>query len=908
MFAQMDRLTALQRSFERPPEESKIMMRWWWFGPSVRKAELEREMRLMKEGGIGGFEVQPVYPLELDDPARGLKNLPFLSDEFIGVLSFASIKARELGLRMDLTLGSGWPYGGPHVPITQAAGKLRYEIVPIPPHALRIPLPDITTGERFVAVFLAPGDRGSFRAESAREVSDVREGAVELPRDLDGPHVLVFFVASRTGMMVKRPAVGAEGFVLDHYDRGAVENHLKFVGDRLMEAFGSHPPRAVFCDSLEVYGSDWTGDLLAEFRRRRGYDLKPYLPALVGGVSEKTGALRHDWGRTLTELFNERFVIPVEQWARQHHTLFRAQLYGIPPASLSSNGLVDLPEGEGARWKKFTATRWASSASHLYGRSVTSSETWTWLHSPSFRATPLDMKAEADLHFLEGINQLIGHGWPYSPENAGSPGWRFYAAGVFNQDNPWWPVMPDISLYLERVSFLLRQGKSVSDVAVYLPTDDAWAQLSPGKVSIHEAISRLLGPNLIPQILEAGYNFDFIDDLVIEKLAKWQDGTLTVGENRYPIVILPGVERIPVATFERLEQFAHRGGALIATRRTPSLGPGLQDLEQQSQKIRDLSERLFKGASAPAHFVVDEERELGPMLRRFIPPDVSLSPRAPEIGFAHRSLGFAEIYFLANSGNERRATQATFRVEGMEPEWWDPFTGMVYSAQVLDRSKGGTIMPLELDPYDSRVLIFSNRPHKSSSRLPRRLPPPLDLSTGWKVSFPDRSIYMDRLRSWTEDDETRFFSGQAAYEKSALVPESLIQPGLEVRLDFGPGNAIPHIERNTPGTEAWFEGPIREAAVVYINGERAGSVWHSPYTVDVTRYLRPGQNTFRVVVGNLAINAMAGRSLPDYRLLNSRYGARFTPQDMENLRPLPSGLLGTVRLTVRESLEPVPAQ
>ena len=102
---------------------------------------------------------------------------------------------------------------------------------------------------------------------------------------------------------------------------------------------------------------------------------------------------------------------------------------------------------------------------------MTSSETWTWLHSPVFRATPLDMKAEADLHFLQGINQLIGHGWPYSPDRAGEPGWRFYAAAVFNQHNPWWIVMPDITKYLQRVSFLLRQGKPANDVALYLPTE-----------------------------------------------------------------------------------------------------------------------------------------------------------------------------------------------------------------------------------------------------------------------------------------------------------------------------------------------------------------------------------------------------------------------------------------------------
>ncbi len=293
------------------------------------------------------------------------------------------------------------------------------------------------------------------------------------------PRTALFFISSRTGMTVKRPAIGAEGFVLDHYSQQAIDTHLHAVGDRLLQAFDTHPPYAVFCDSLEDYGSDWTPDLLEQFRTRRGYDITPYLPALVGDAGPDTAAIRHDWGRTLTELANERFLQPMHAWARQHGTLLRAQVYGYPPVTLSSNRYADLPEGEGKAtinmWREFSDTRWASSAGHLFGSNIISSETWTWLHSPAFRATPLDMKAEADLHFLQGINQLVGHGWPYSPEIAGDPGWRMYAAAALNAHNPWFFAMPDLTKYLQRVSFALRQGKPANDVALLLPNDDVWA-------------------------------------------------------------------------------------------------------------------------------------------------------------------------------------------------------------------------------------------------------------------------------------------------------------------------------------------------------------------------------------------------------------------------------------------------
>ncbi|HEV2349561.1 MAG TPA: glycosyl hydrolase [Terriglobia bacterium] len=896
-------LAGLQRKFQNPLNDCRIMVRWWWFGPSATTAELEREMRQMKDAGIGGFEVQPVYPLALDDPGRGFQNYPYLSPKFLEALQFTSAKARELGLRMDLTLGSGWPYGGPGVPVTQAAGVLRVLAMPLPPAADRMPLPYIGEGEKLIAVFLEQGNPKTFNPEGGRELEDIHHGVVRLPGGLNGPHVLLVFTAGRTGQTVKRASLGAEGFVMDHYDRAAVENYLNTVGGPLVRAFGANPPYAIFCDSLEVYGSDWTGDFLREFRARRGYDLKPYLPELATGRGEKSAAVRHDWGETLTELFDERFVDQIEQWAREHHTLFRAQLYGTPPAILATNAGVDLPEGEGAHWKHFAPTRWASSANHLEGRPVTSSETWTWLHSPAFRATPLDFKAEADVHFLEGINQLVGHGWPYSPPAAGEPGWRFYASTALGPHNPWWLVMPDLARYLQRASFMLRQGQPVHDVAIYLPTDDAWAHFSPGKVSVSEAMDGLLGPHLIPALEAAGYAFDFIDDAAIKRLAKVEKGTLTVGGNPFRIVILPGVERIPIETLRKLEHFARQGGILVATRRTPSRAPGLMDADDQTREIRQTVARLFDGPSAPAHFVQDEGGELGKTLADLYQPDVVMSPSAPEIGFVHRRCEFAEIYFLANTGNQARSVQATFRVDGMRPEWWDPFSGKVKPAQELARSRGSTTVGMDLAPYGSRFLVFSNRQPASEAAVQptRELPAPIDLSAGWKVTFDStgQSVMMNRLRSWTDEDETRFYSGEATYEKTFTLPEDFMAHGMEVVLDFGEGKPIPEVRHKNPGMQAWLESPVREAAVVYVNGQRAGSVWRPPYEVEVTRLLRPGENTLRIVVGNLAINEMAGSTLPDYRLLNNRYGERFTPQDMGNLQPLPSGLLGTIRLVQR---------
>ena len=874
-------LDKLRHDFVDPPANARIMMRWWWFGSAVKTPELERELKTMQSAGIGGVEIQPVYPLALNDPQTGMENLPYMSAPFLDAVRFASKAARNLGMRVDVTLGSGWPYGGPDTTVNEAAGKLRFERVAVPEGAVSVPLPAIAEGEKVIAAFVA-----------GKQTPVTAEGRVNIPAGLSGSDVLLFFIASRTGQQVKRASVGAEGFVLDHYTRKAIEHHLTAVGDPLLQAFGANPPHAVFSDSLEVYASDWTPDLLHGFQKHRGYDLTPHLPALIDDMGRETQAVRHDWGKTLTELAEENYLQPIHQWAASHDTLFRSQTYGSPPVILSSNALVDLPEGEhGPSWRRFSAARWASSAAHLYGKPVTSTETWTWLHSPAFRATPLDMKAEADRHFIEGINQLIGHGWPYSPPSEPEPGWRFYAAASFNDHNPWFEVMPDIAKYLQRISFVLRQGRSANDIAIYVPTDDAWARLVPGKTAVDETVDALLGPALVPQVLNAGYGFDFIDDRAIETLGV-----------PYKLLILPGVERIPLSTMHRLQQYANRSGMIIATRSLPTLGTGLLEEKTETAEINSIAHELFATNNKGTR-LVENEQDLSSVLPAMLPPDLESGAAAPSVGFVHRTLPNAELYFLANSSNRPIIFHASFRVSGLQPQSWDPFTGEAAALPFASEAER-TEVPFSLAPYESRLIVFAKNTKTAAATASRAIanPAKIDLASGWKLSFSNNgpTLNLPRLRSWTEEEQTRYYSGIATYEKSIDIPPSFSEaPGSKIILDFGPGTPVEASPGEATGMRALLESPVHEAAVVFCNGRRVGSVWHPPYEIDLTAHLHPGNNVLRIEVGNLAINELAGRALPDYRLLNLRYGERFVPQGFRDLRPLPSGITGPLQLIKR---------
>ena len=312
----------------------------------------------------------------------------------------------------------------------------------------------------------------------------VSDGTIRVPRG-NGPREVLIASSRLTGQNVKRAAAGAEGPVLDHYSAAAAAEHIRCVAEPLLMAATPELVGSVFCDSLEVYQADWTAGILEEFGRRRGYELRPRLYELL---VDTTGSrrLRIDFHRTLSELYEENFVAVFQRWAAGHGVPFRIQSYGEPPATMSSYRFADLFEGEGWGWTSIPETRWASSAASIHGRSVVSAEAWTWVHSPSFRATPLDLKGEAHEHFLSGVNQLIGHGWPYSPSGGPGPGWIFYAAGALDDRNPWWPVATDLFGYLHRLSWLLQQGTPVRPVKVYVPASDAYAEMHGSAESVSD--------------------------------------------------------------------------------------------------------------------------------------------------------------------------------------------------------------------------------------------------------------------------------------------------------------------------------------------------------------------------------------------------------------------------------------
>ena len=574
-----------------------------------------------------------------------------------------------------------------------------------------------------------------------------------------------------------------------------------------------------------------------------------------------------------------------------------------PQSVFPARTSLGLAEGEGAQWRAFSTLRWATSANHVFGHGITSGETFTWLHSPVFRATPLDMKAEADIDFIMGENQIICHGWPYSPPDGQvpEPGWSLYAAAVFNNHNPWHPVMPAVTAYIGRMSYLLRQGQPANQVAILLPIDDVWAGFRPTQTSITGVVGGYGVSSLMPTILSAGYNVDYIDAAAIDK----------VGLGTHQILVLPSTHRIPVATLQKIAAWVKSGGHVVAVGSAPSIDPEGKTVPE----LTSLSKQLFDPANST---LVPDQAHLAVALRAAVKPDLQLTgpldnaegdsnPASTQIGFIRRKLPSADIYFVTNTGNQPIDATASFATTHKYGQAWDPDSTAVSPASAES-------FPIHLAPYESRVFVFSDTPASTRHAL---IPTTqlANISADWKVTFPGihKSVNEPTLTDWTTDPDTKNYSGEAIYARDVNLASAPMDPvylevsggkplpgepnATPIQQVLGPdGLPNPLITRTGAGMHAYYDPPIHEAALVTVNGQPAGALWHPPYRLNVTKFIHPGVNQVEIHVFNTALNAWSALPPHDYGPLIAKYGDRFQMQDLDLVAPISSGLLGDVRL------------
>ena len=401
--------------------------RWWWPGSAVDRENLTHQLEQFASAGLGGVEITPIYG------ARGAEDryLPFLSPRWVAMVAHTCREARRLGMGVDMATGTGWPFGGPWISSADASSKI------------------VLTDGRLAG---APTD-----------------------------------------MKVKRAAPGGEGLVLDPYSPAALEHYLAPFSAALAD-LPRGSVRAQFHDSFEYYEAGWTPALAETFRRMHGYDLQAHAAELMGAAPAGPDTLRRlksDYRATLAQLHLD-YLRAWARWAHEHGYVVRNQSHGAPANLLDLYGAVDIPETETFGSTPFPipglrrdagevrsdqdlpeslVIRLASSAAHVMGRPLASSETCTWLRE-HWKVALVFTKPEIDRLFADGINHVIYHGTVYSPPDAAWPGWLFYASTQFNPNNPWWDDFSALNAYVTRVQSVLQAGRPDNDVLLYWPFAD----------------------------------------------------------------------------------------------------------------------------------------------------------------------------------------------------------------------------------------------------------------------------------------------------------------------------------------------------------------------------------------------------------------------------------------------------
>ena len=370
----------LYDSFRNPPATARPFVRWWWNGGRVNETEILREIELLKQAGIGGFEINTIAMLEAVPP-ESLAAFPavnWLSPEWNRLVRTAADGARQRGMIADLIVGSGWPFGGRFLEPneqTQRVSLIKKEIVG--PTLFQSDVrslgkerkrrgDEVATEAKIVFLQLAPQHASSFDpgVNLMKSLSESGSMMIQIPK---GEYTLYVGLWEEGFTHVKLGAPGADGPVVNHFDARAVRKYLDNMSARLGPDLGGRLGdriRAAFVDSLELDHANWTSDFPAEFQRRRGYVVWPYLPFVLdleageedNAAGDTVRRARYDFCKTLVELFQERFVQTYVDWCRENGIKARIQAYGRETHPLGGSMLVDLPEGESWLWSRKTGS------------------------------------------------------------------------------------------------------------------------------------------------------------------------------------------------------------------------------------------------------------------------------------------------------------------------------------------------------------------------------------------------------------------------------------------------------------------------------------------------------------------------------------------------------------------------
>lgn len=832
-----------------PRKEARGNTRWWWFGCAVEEDEIIRELDFMRDAGIGGVELQILYPIVANDKKAGILNHDYLSPEYFHYIRFAAEAAKARGMKFDITLGSSWPYGGPFVPEELSAPN-------VIPYTIDVKGPcrfsyDFTTRVygQCVACIVGKMENCEMLPESIVDITDKvvdkylfnwEWGKQLEPVDIpEGDHKIVVFISNEKRQTVLKPLPGGDGLIIDHNRKDALRLFLEHGGDPIVQRVGDGLIQSYFCDSIEVFGQNWTDIIYYEFRNRRGYELRPYVYALWGEVKGITDLVRYDFQKTLGELTVENFFQELTKWCHEKGSTSRIQAHGTWGDILMAYGAADIPEGETFspfdRYEVNTIHRkLASSAGHLYKKPIISNESFTWLRFPRFIVTLENIKAAVDSIFLDGMNQIVNHGYAYSPTDAGKLGWPFYASTQINHTNTWWPFYKYMGAYINRVCDFLQRGETQVRLAIYLPQADIWAENPLSDIHMGMKLEERMTTELVDGIHKAGYWFDYIND---DALSRWNT-------YKYEVLILLECDRMPVDTARNIAAYAKAGHSVICKGHVPQRACGLLGFEENSKEVS----RIFQSLCEEGRCIITEDSLPGVIqaMDGLVRHDLIVKCNPDKIGFVHQVDGDTDIYFLSNISPDYRSEELTFCDQHNPFSVFDPMTSDEKKVTAIHTREETTTVSLTFAPFQSLLFVFSPDMEQAQPEAAPQMQELLELRESWTLRVPEMGFEKTYAQpiSWEQEPDLRYYSGEGVYETT-----------------FTLDNADWQLLLTAQAVELEFEH-LGEAAELYVNGTLAGVLFMRPYKLNVLPLLRCGRNTLEIHARNLLINCAIDPDCP----------------------------------------------
>ncbi|SMO41180.1 Glycosyl hydrolases family 2, sugar binding domain [Chryseobacterium rhizoplanae] len=897
-----------QNPWPKSTETAKPWTRWWWMGNAVNEKGLDKELTALSKAGFGGVEIVPIYG------AKGFENqyINYLSPEWMKMLQFTTDKAKSLNMGVDMAVGTGWPIGGPQVDEEDAATKMIVQKY------------TISSGEKFSEKIILKDEKQknlkTIKLDIVTAYNEKNEAVVLTDKITNdgslnwnpdsGKWTIYAVFTGKTLQKVKRAAPGGEGYTLDHFSPDATKDYLKTFD----KAFGNsnYGIRSFFNDSYEVYNADWTPDFKNEFKKRRGYDLSPYIKYLVSNEeNERTGRIKSDYRETLSELILSNFTKDFTNWVHSKNSKNTNQAHGSPGNLLDLYAAVDIPESEtfgstvfdipGLRRDSadvqksdkpdINMLKFASSAANVTGKQLISNETFTWL-TEHFKTSWSQAKPEVEQVFLSGINHIFYHGTTYTPADVPFPGWLFYASVNFVPENSLWPHLTGLNSYIARTQSVLQSGKSDNELLIYWPIYDQWANPNGKDIAfkVHN-VEKWLQPTPmyknLTNLSKMGYSLDMISDKMIGE-SQSESGKIQITKegSSYQVLIIPELTYLPETTLHHILKLAQNGASVIFQNEPKDISGNFEVEKRRAElkslwaqiKFQDQGENIKTASFGKGKIVLSSDIEKSLEYLKIQKEQLTETG----LKFVRRQFDGGKYYFIVNHTAKDIDQLIPLNYTGKQAVIMNPENGDFGVAEIQNNSvriqlKSGQSLLLKNTETVDHSIAKWNYIEKTDS--------PISLNQAWQLTFKEggpelpKSRILKNPEPWTnfsEDSATQSFSGTGVYTTTLVLKNKKADDYL---LKFD---------------------KLYESAKVIVNGQEAGIVWSIPFEINIGKYMKKGKNTIQIEVCNLMANRIRymnqnkiqWRNYHEINFVNINYKAF----DASEWKVQPSGLDGQIQL------------